>query len=77
MLVRNVGALDLPGIPGKEPGTPCDTLIVESLDRPDEMPAVLPRDFFARMISSKSRISGFVVGCVSLRWMNSLNAGGG
>ena len=77
MLVRNVGALDLDGIPGKEPETPCDALIVESLDRPEEIPAVLPRDFLARMISSNKRISGFDVGCVSLRWMNSLNATGG
>ena len=77
VLVRNVGALDREvGTPGKEFETPCDALIVDSRERPEEMPAVLPRDFLARMISSNRRISGFVDGCVSLRWMNSLNTAG-
>ena len=74
VLVRNVGALDRDdGTPGKEFDTPCDARIVESRERPDEMPTVLPRDFLATRISSNKRISGLVDGCVSLRWMNSLN----
>lgn len=67
VFIRYVGALDLDCSPGKELETPWDALIVERRDKPDEMPAVFPRDFFARMISSNRRTSGSVAGFDSLR----------
>lgn len=53
---------------------PCDKRIVESRERPDEIPPVLPLDFLAMITSSKSLMCGEDDGAVSLSCRNSLKA---